>query len=58
MPIIGSLLIGYSLGMFKKLALAKRKASSRFPSAYIFFTTFIIVILSPSLKYPSVAFDI
>ena len=57
LPIIGSILIGFSLGMFKKLALAQRQASYRFPSAFVFFTTFMMVLLAPSLKYPSLAFD-
>ena len=37
MPFLGSILIGCSLGMFKKLAFAKHRASHRFLTAFIFF---------------------
>lgn len=54
-PIIGSIWIGSSLGIFKKLALAEKRASPRIVSAFVFYITFALILVTPYLTYPSLA---
>ena len=55
MPFLGSILIGCSLGMFKKLAFAKHRASHRFLTAFVFFVQLTLLVMAPALKFPSLA---
>mmetsp|Transcript_2453 Transcript_2453/g.3393 ORF Transcript_2453/g.3393 Transcript_2453/m.3393 type:complete len:101 (+) Transcript_2453:512-814(+) len=58
MPILSSVLIGSSLGIFRKVAQAQTRASYRFPTAFIFFVQLAMVFITPSLKFPSLTMHI
>lgn len=55
LPMLSSVLIGSSLGIYRRLALAEQRPSPRFPTAFIFYVTFALVLLTPLLKYPLLA---
>lgn len=55
LPVLGAFCTGSSLGIFKKVAQAKRRAGPRFVTSFIFYVSFALVILTPYLKYPSVS---
>ena len=55
MPIFGAVCIGSSLGLFKKVAQAERRAGPRYVNSFVFFVSFALVILTPYLKYPSLS---
>ena len=58
-PIFGSVLIGSGLGIYKKIAMAENRVTpGRFVTAFLFYVTFMLVLLTPYLKYPSLAFQI
>ena len=54
-PIFGSIWIACGLGIFKRLAQAEQRASPRIVTAYLFYVTLALVIITPYLKYPSLA---
>lgn len=54
-PIFGSIWIGFGLGIFKRLAQAEQRASPRIVTAYLFYVTLALVMITPYLKYPSLA---
>ena len=54
-PVLSSICIGCSLGLFKKVALAERRAGPSFVTTFTFHLTLAVVLLSPYLKYPSLA---
>ena len=55
MPLFGAICIGSGLGLYKKVALAEKRAGPRFVTSFVFFVSFALVILTPYLKYPSLA---
>ena len=55
---ISTICIGTSLGVFKKIANSKSRASPRFVTAFVFYVSFALVVLTPYLKYPSLAAQI
>ena len=55
MPIFGAFCVGSSLGIFKKVAQAERRAGPRFVTSFIFYVSFALVILTPYLKYPTLS---
>ncbi len=55
MPVTSSITLGIGTGLFKKISLSEIKASQRFPTAFIFFVTFAMVVISPIFKFPSLA---
>ena len=54
-PVLSSICIGCSLGLFKKAARAERRAGPSFVTTFTFHVSFAVVLLSPYLKYPSLA---
>ena len=58
LPIVGSFCLGSSLGLFKKVALAQKSVGPRFVTAFIFYATFCLVLLTPLFKYPGLSADI
>ena len=55
MPLFGACCIGNSLGLYKKVALAEKRAGPRFVTSFVFFVSFALIVLTPYMKYPSLA---
>lgn len=55
MPVFGALCVGSSLGLFKKMAQADKRVGPKFVTTFIFYASFALVVLTPYLKYPSLA---
>ena len=55
MVIVGSVLVGIGLGLFKKLANSRRMVGPRFLTTFIFFICLAFILITPWFKYPHVA---
>ena len=53
--LIGSLLLGVGLGLFKKLANSKLMVGPRFLTTFVFFTNLTLLLIGPWFKYTYVA---
>ena len=55
---ISAICIGTSLGFYKKIAKSKSRASPRFVTVFVFYVSFTLVVITPYLKYQSLAAQI
>ena len=53
--LIGSVLLGVGLGLFKKLANSKLMVGPRFLTTFVFFTNLALLLIGPWFKYTYVA---
>ena len=51
MVLVGSILLGIGLGLFKKLANSKLMVGPRFLSTFVFFTNLALIMVGPWFKY-------
>ena len=53
--IVGSILLGISLGLFKKLSNANQLVGPRFLTVFMFLICLSFIMITPWFKYPHVA---
>ena len=53
--VLGSVLLGFSIGLYKRIATATKPATPRYCTMHVFFFTVLSLTVTPYLKFPSVA---
>lgn len=53
--VVGSLLLGIGIGLYKRIANSQRPAAPRYCTVHVFFMSVLALTVSPYLKFPSVA---
>lgn len=54
-PIAGSSCLGTGLGLFKKVAMAKKSPGPRFTSVFVFYVAFCLLVICPLFKFPALS---
>jgi len=53
--VLGSILLGFSIGLYKRIATSTKPATPRYCTMHVFFFTVLSLTVTPYLKFPSVA---
>jgi len=53
--VLGSVLLGFSIGLYKRIATSTKPATPRYCTMHVFFFTVLSLTVTPYLKFPSVA---
>jgi|688.fasta_scaffold536696_1 hypothetical protein len=53
--ILGSILLGLGIGLYKRIAHAVRAPTPRYPTVHVFFLSLLALTVTPFLKFPSVS---